>query len=514
MKDENLILGVATIGGLLLNNRIDKTNSEQPIENIELHIPEYQRPYKWTARNAIQLLDDIIEARSNNKKNYRVGTLILHKESKNGGDLYNIVDGQQRLITFSLLLKKLFDVIEDKDQNQNTQIRFLNQSIFADEYTRHNIPNNLSAFDRRLSKKSNDNIRNSDYISEQHKYNMNHLLDYIKTQCELIVVITSDQSEAFQFFDSQNARGKSLYPHDLLKAYHLREMTDVEENKTERIVTEWEKVPQDELNEFFGDYIYRLKEWMNGNEAFELNEQNIHKFKGITKNSRTPFAQFYKSAYSYAQMVNNSAMPFVTGSKPVTALQLNAPIIAGEPFFYFTRYYFSLLKDIRNNEEYEGFYVQNNEIVATLNQYFRYGKGNNITRILFDTALLLYVDRFCPPTYPSPTDTELFNQFVIFAFIWAYSLRAQHVSLGWKSAQNYILGDPKKINSFNLYKKINESDSPSLLLSSLADMLSPISRRRVTHRKNRNDAKDINSVAVADIPSYMAHFISNNFIQD
>lgn len=42
-----------------------------------------------------------------------------------------------------------------------------------------------------------------------------------------MVVITVDKiSEAFQLFDSQNTRGRALYPHDLLKAYHLREIHD------------------------------------------------------------------------------------------------------------------------------------------------------------------------------------------------------------------------------------------------------------------------------------------------
>lgn len=502
-NDNNLTLGVVSIGDLLIENKITKTNSN-PILDIELHIPEYQRPYKWTARNAIQLLDDIIEARNNNKEIYRVGTLILHKE----GEFYNIVDGQQRLITFSLLLMKLLEATSETN-DINSNIRFLNQSIFADEHTKHNIPNNLNAFHRRICKTTN-----SDVSYEQHKYDMTRLLDYIKTQCELIVVITSNQSEAFQFFDSQNARGKSLYPHDLLKAYHLREMSDVDTIKTEKIVSDWEKVSQTDLNEFFGDYIYRLKEWMNGNVAFELNEHTIHKFKGITKRSRTPYAQFYKSAYSYAQMVNSSTMPFVTGSREVTTFQLNAPIIAGEPFFNFTRYYLDLLHDIQDNNKYEGFYIQDNEIVKLLDENFKFGKGNKITRLLFDTALLLYVDRFCPPTYPSRLDIDLFEQFVVFAFIWAYSLRAQHVSLGWKSAQNYILGYSDRINSFNLYRLINESDSPTSILSALSDKLSPIPRHKVKHTKNKYDKKSYKNISLTDYPSYIYFFMSNNFYID
>ena len=97
----SLTLSITTIGDLLLNKTI--TNGKDPIKDIELRVPLYQRPYKWTARNAIQLLDDIIEAKNSNKEKYRVGTLILHKAKENnqaeGCKQYDIVDGQQRTIT-------------------------------------------------------------------------------------------------------------------------------------------------------------------------------------------------------------------------------------------------------------------------------------------------------------------------------------------------------------------------------------------------------------------------------
>lgn len=93
---DNLILSITTIGDLLLHNKITRNGDSKAIENVKLNIPEYQRPYKWTARNAIQLLDDIIEAKNENKEVYRVGTLILHKDKdEKGNERYNIVDGQQ-----------------------------------------------------------------------------------------------------------------------------------------------------------------------------------------------------------------------------------------------------------------------------------------------------------------------------------------------------------------------------------------------------------------------------------
>ena len=103
---DNLTLSITTIGDLLLNNRITRKKDGKPIDNVRLEIPDYQRPYKWTARNAIQLLDDIIEAKNNNKEVYRVGTLILHKDNgAQGEEIYNIVDGQENHHLLPLALR-------------------------------------------------------------------------------------------------------------------------------------------------------------------------------------------------------------------------------------------------------------------------------------------------------------------------------------------------------------------------------------------------------------------------
>ena len=502
----NLTLAITTIGDLLLEEKITRKQDGKPIENVHLTIPDYQRPYKWTVRNSIQLLDDIIEAKNNNKEVYRVGTLILHKDTDlNKVDVYNIVDGQQRTITFALLLLALSEFDTDSEKKG---INFLNQSVFDNPYSRRNIPNNLNAFIRRTQKRSN---RGSEDID--HTRDMKDLCEFIVNRCELIVVITENLSEAFQFFDSQNARGKALYPHDLLKAYHLREMSDIDEVTIERVVKEWEKIPQNELAIFFGDYIYRIKEWINANWAAKLDEHNIYKFKGITKKACTPYAQFYKSAYSYANFINSSAMPFVSGSREVNAFQLDTPIIAGKPFFEYTKHYYYILKDIQDNSKYEGFYIKDNLIVKTLDRYFNKGVGYKITRLLFDTALLLYVDRFCPATYPSRSDTELFEQFVYYAFIWAYSLRAQYSHLGWRSAQNYILQRSQRtvINSINIYKLITDSDAPLSLLSSLADALNPLTKMDVCDKVYDEIEKgNIDKVDDEGIYINYLHFFKNN----
>ena len=396
-----------------------------------------------------------------NKEVYRVGTLILHDDGMD----YNIVDGQQRTITFSLLLKALGEDIID----------FLNEKLAENEYNLHNVLNNYRAFERRLEN-----------VADKEK-----LKGFIETQCQLIVVITKDLSEAFQFFDSQNARGKALYPHDLLKAYHLREMGDVCAEETEKIVKVWEDADQSKLSELFTDYLYRLKEWLNGNYADELTAKNIDMFKGITAKDNYPYAQFFKGAFAYADNLNHSSVPFVTGSKLLKSFQINAPVIAGKPFFEYTKHYFELLTDIRCNDKYFGYFINGNEIVKTLDEYFNRRIGDKITRFLFDTAVLLYVDRFCP-MIPSKTDMGYFDRFVELAFIWAYSMRAQYKNVGWLVAQNFVLGysDIKLKNNFNIYRTIIDNDSPNMLISKLLDTIEPIEWAKVKDNKDNFDTKE------------------------
>lgn len=485
--EKGLILGVSSIGDLLYRSRIAKTGKDAPIENIKLKIPEYQRPYKWTAKNANQLLDDIEEALNNNKEVYRVGTLILHFDAKDQS--YNIVDGQQRTITFSLLLKCL----SDRD------IPFLSQKLASNDFNRHNVINNYRALKRRIERPADDKD-NAD------------LLDYIENRCELIIVITDDLSEAFQFFDSQNARGKALYPHDLLKAYHLREMKDVGVIETERAVRTWEELNQKKLSVLFKEYLYRLKEWVKGNRAFELNEHNIDLFKGVTSRDNYPYAQYYKGAFAYADELNHSHAPFVTGIQALSSFQLDAPIIAGKPFFDFAKHYFDILADIQNNDKYEGYFINDNAIIKTLDlRKYKNGVGNGITRLMLDTAILLYVDRFCPAR-PSKADTEYLEQFVVFAFIWAYSMRAQYRNVGWQIAQNYIMGtarNDKIVNGFNIYKIVADSDSPRALLSKLSDKLEPLSNSKL--KDNADNADNIDNMDDGVYQNYLHFFVQHKF---
>ena len=194
----------------------------------------------------------------------------------------------------------------------------------------------------------------------------------------------------------------------------------------------------------------------------------------------------------------------------MSPFQINAPIIAGKPFFEYAKHYFDILADIQNNDKYEGYFINDNLIVKTLDlRKYKNGVGNGITRMMFDTAILLYVDRFCP-AIPSRMDIEYLDQFVIFAFVWAYSMRAQYKNVGWLIAQNYVMGTSAKegiVNGFNIYKVISESDSPSVLLSKLSDMIVPIRTQDIKANMDKLYDKDAEGV----YQNYLYFFVENKF---
>lgn len=87
----------------LLENELS-ISSIHDILKMNLTLPSYQRPYRWNERSANTLFVDTYHAYKNHLEEYRLGTVILHKENTGISSQYNIVDGQQRLTTLSILL--------------------------------------------------------------------------------------------------------------------------------------------------------------------------------------------------------------------------------------------------------------------------------------------------------------------------------------------------------------------------------------------------------------------------
>ena len=454
----NVRLGYTSVGNLLIQKRIDKTyiSDSVSIEKMEFSIPDYQRPYKWGKKNCSQLYEDILDSFMRQNKQYRIGTVILHHDKKTSNDKYEIVDGQQRIITMTLLLS----AINEKYLSCLGELEIENN-----DDSRVNIKENYEFLKRLVQERD-----------------VKGLEDYIIYKCEFILIVTSELQEAFQFFDSQNSRGKGLYPHDLLKAYHLREMTHMSESEKYQIIERWEDTDQAALHELFGDYLYRIKRWMSGRYAKDkFSEKDIDMFKGFAQKDNTPYAQYYKGAYSYANDYNKSSVSFVSGVDKLACFQLSSPIISGAPFFEYIDRYHTLLAQITNEEDARFFSLFSHPIINMLNNSAYCKNKYRWVRQMFNSAVLLYTDKFIS-SIDDVKDNDLLDRFINLSFVWAYSLRAQYSKLMWSSVQNYIIGSAGKTNSLNIYKAIDESASPQELCRYLSFKLEPI-----TEIEDRND---------------------------
>jgi hypothetical protein len=213
------------------------------LEEREIRIPDYQRPYKWSIRSVGQLLDDIDTFRTSGR--YRIGTVILHRNESGHLD---VVDGQQRFLTLNLVAQALNARGIDAPDGSDLELPEVGLPI-----TQANLTDNL-AYIREAISRHNDLAAWAEFLLEQ---------------CEVVVLTLTNVDEAFQMFDSQNTRGRPLFPTDLLKAFHIREMSSEHappELKLE-MVGLWEDIPPESINELFSEYLFKIRRWANGRDV-------------------------------------------------------------------------------------------------------------------------------------------------------------------------------------------------------------------------------------------------------
>ena len=168
------------------------------------------------------------------------------------------------------------------------------------------------------------------------------LKDYLIKHCSIVRIIVQNEQEAFQFFDSQNSRGKELAPHDLLKSYHLREMNDDSVAEKISLINRWEDTNQDDLASFFKDVLYPLVRWFRGKDGLGYSSKKISFFKGIKKNNTYNFSVYHKSANLYIEQMNQNNVYEILSEKKISQFQLSQPLIAGKRFFFYTLHYYDL----------------------------------------------------------------------------------------------------------------------------------------------------------------------------
>ena len=423
----------------------------------QLRIPDYQRPYKWTEKNLNALVNDIQEHKD--KSAYRLGSIVLHRNPNSDSDSdsdsdenIDIVDGQQRTLTLMLLVWAIIQkpeldlkqehLKEDLNEISEKIDAFMSKQKFNSDISHHNIYQNFNAVRRIVSVN----------FSEQD-------IDFLINNCQVAVFILNDVSEAFQFFDSQNARGRDLEPHDLLKAYHLREFSAQEQHLKAQTVAHWESLDSAHLAKLFSNYLFRIRLWSRGKSARYYNKDQVHLFKGIHlgQADQHPYLEPLRIAHYFIDDYNAQYQRQIDRQEMSFPFQLDQMIINGRRFFEMVEHYEKQISKVVDHQDQSekisifGATLQDraNRIIKILNSYdARNRDGDRYVRTLFDSALIFYIDKFA---------TDRLSEAIEKIFIWAYRCRISQYSVQLATIDNYVLEK-------NIFSLLKYAQSPSELI--------------------------------------------------
>lgn len=412
------------------------------LQKSDLVIPPYQRPYKWTHRHINQLFSDIEYFR--NKTSYRLGTIVFHHDGKKN----NIVDGQQRTITLLLAIHALIKLRREKLERTDIkkQLDDLEHAMptptFESDISKANIRNNYLEIERIVSRAEFDEER----------------IDFLLNRCKVVTFTLTDISEAFQFFDSQNARGRDLEPHDLLKAFHLREFSPEETHLKSETVARWEESETAELSNLFAQYLYRIRNWMKGESARYFSKEDTTLFKGVNIDliQHFPYIEHLRLAHHYVDHYNASYDRKIDGNKMRFPFHLDQIILNGRRFFEMTAHYLGEIRwatEIGALRKRLGLEKRNGyapKILEAMESYDgRNRTGDQYVRMIFDCLLIYYIDKF---------GLNEIGRAVEKIFIWAYSLRLKMQNVQLASVDHYVLEK-------NLFRQLKDATQPHDFLS-------------------------------------------------
>lgn len=441
-------------------------------------IPEYQRPYKWNAKHINELFQDLHEHR--HKSAYRLGAVVYHQQAlkDKNKQQFNIVDGQQRTLTLLLAVlaitrmrlrgddesevltsKVLVGELRDLDAKITT---FIERQTFASQISQHNLLQNYRQLERLVSHRD---------FTEAH-------IEFLLNQCQLVVFVLNDVSEAFQFFDSQNARGRDLEPHDLLKAFHLREFAEHEADLKATTVAYWERMPSDKLAKLFAIYLYRIRHWAQGKSARFFDKNQVGLFKGVNldKPGRYPYMESMRITHHFVDEYNRQYQRHIDGQRMMFPFHLDQIVINGRRFFEMAQHYQQVVSNVVGasaSAPNEWLFLNNASLSETafkifklLNTYANRNRtGDQYVRSLFDCALIFYIDKF---------GSQEISRAIERLFIWAYSCRIKQHAVQVATVDNYALAE-------NYFRYIKEAITPEDVLTR------PLKPIKASDNKNNRD---------------------------
>ena len=251
-------------------------------DNYRFEIPDYQRPYAWTTEQTGALLDDLLHAIGDVESvsevaPYFLGSIVTIKN----GLQAQIVDGQQRLTTLTILLCVLRELASTNGDTNDTHHYIYapgresagiqgHYRLTVRERDREFFQNNIQQMGRLLpllerppaslpdsQKRMLENARYLyNALAEREEKLRKILTQFLAQRCYLVVVSASDQNSAYRIFSVLNDRGLDLSPTDILKSDIIGALP---ENIRARHTEIWEKIEEDLGRDRFSELFAHIR---------------------------------------------------------------------------------------------------------------------------------------------------------------------------------------------------------------------------------------------------------------
>lgn len=304
-------------------------------------VPVYQRPYSWDKEQVEVLLKDIHEAYKSDEKEegYYTGNIIIYdKDNKVNGTIlkYDIIDGQQRITTFSLILLAVYslaisDGIPETDLTVNAvksslwkvvnreykkelcviSLNSIEKKCFSDLFNAgFDNPNNLldycskyqcaSKFDQRIINNFVficQNLREK--VTDTNKTGILDYADFILQYVQFIAIEANcKENKVFSMFESINSKGKRLEQIDLIKTYIFSKL---DEASYATYLDKWGQLIT-KTNDNLYDYLYNfIKAFL----CFYRQSITIENFKTIRIRDLLPYYKVNSENEAFKRLLDD-----------------------------------------------------------------------------------------------------------------------------------------------------------------------------------------------------------------
>ena len=237
-------------------------------------IPDYQRPYSWEREQCETLWDDILSfafpldhAFDANSDRYFLGTILTYQNSSYENE---VIDGQQRLITFLLMLRAFYQAFEKIDvKNKENILTSIGKCIWETDEFGNVEKNSLKLNSEVASDEDIKEFKNILATGESTKENIsNYAVNYrlfakwiaafkeenpddfsylpmrILNNCILLPIEADNQNTALRIFTTLNDRGMLLSDGDIFKAQFYKFFSRKGKQAKEKFIHRWKELDE------------------------------------------------------------------------------------------------------------------------------------------------------------------------------------------------------------------------------------------------------------------------------